>query len=249
MTDGFIEYNNAAGEEFGAARVQAVVRAHRRRQPAEIIAELRSAVRAFAGGRAAVGRSHGSDRKKSSRSGIVRRLLMSMNITIRENNGVTVIDLAGRLTLGDAPAILRDEIRRLLEEGKTRLAPESRRSDLSGQLRHGATGARLCDRNPLGRTTETVEPDQPCQGPPHHHQAMHRFRNLRRRGVCRCQLRRQRPAKLRWKRGRAGGVAQPAARSVCLQCRPHATTKYFGSVLGSDASIRSRDSQCPAGDA
>ena len=50
VTDGFIEYNNAAGEEFGAGRVQDVVRAHRRRQPAEIIAELRSAVRAFAGG-------------------------------------------------------------------------------------------------------------------------------------------------------------------------------------------------------
>ena len=46
---------------------------------------------------------------------------MSMNITIRENNGVTVIDLSGRLTLGDGPAILREDIRRLLEEGKTRL--------------------------------------------------------------------------------------------------------------------------------
>jgi len=46
---------------------------------------------------------------------------MSMNITIRENSGVTVIDLSGRLTLGDGPAILREDIRRLLEEGKTRL--------------------------------------------------------------------------------------------------------------------------------
>ena len=46
---------------------------------------------------------------------------MSMNITIRENNGITVIDLSGRLTLGDAPAILREDIRRLLDEGKTRL--------------------------------------------------------------------------------------------------------------------------------
>jgi anti-sigma B factor antagonist len=46
---------------------------------------------------------------------------MSMNITIRENRGVIVIDLSGRLTLGGAPAILRDDIRRLLDEGKTRL--------------------------------------------------------------------------------------------------------------------------------
>jgi len=46
---------------------------------------------------------------------------MSMNITIRENNGITVIDLSGRLTLGDAPTIFRDDIKRLLQEGKTRL--------------------------------------------------------------------------------------------------------------------------------
>ena len=46
---------------------------------------------------------------------------MSMNITIRENNGVTVIDLSGRLTLGGAPAMLRDDIRQLLDDGKTRL--------------------------------------------------------------------------------------------------------------------------------
>ena len=46
---------------------------------------------------------------------------MSMNITIREDHGVTVIDLSGRLTLGEAPTILREDIRRLLDEGKTRL--------------------------------------------------------------------------------------------------------------------------------
>jgi serine phosphatase RsbU (regulator of sigma subunit) len=50
VTDGFIEYNNPAGEEFGAGRVQEVVRSHRSEQPAEIIAHLRSAVMAFAAG-------------------------------------------------------------------------------------------------------------------------------------------------------------------------------------------------------
>jgi anti-sigma B factor antagonist len=46
---------------------------------------------------------------------------MSMNITIREHSGVTIIDLAGRLTLGGAPAVVREAIQRLLQEGKTRL--------------------------------------------------------------------------------------------------------------------------------
>jgi anti-sigma B factor antagonist len=44
-----------------------------------------------------------------------------MNLNIRENNGVTVIDITGRLTLGDVPTVLKDEIRRLIEEGKTSL--------------------------------------------------------------------------------------------------------------------------------
>ena len=65
---------------------------------------------------------------------------MSMNITIRENNGVTVIDLSGRLTLGDAPAILRDDIRAVTRRRKDATSPEPRRSDLSRQLRHGVTG-------------------------------------------------------------------------------------------------------------
>jgi anti-sigma B factor antagonist len=44
-----------------------------------------------------------------------------MNLNIRESNGVTVIDITGRLTLGDVPTVLKDEIRRLIEEGKTSL--------------------------------------------------------------------------------------------------------------------------------
>jgi serine phosphatase RsbU (regulator of sigma subunit) len=50
VTDGFIEFANAAGEEFGAGRVCEVARANRDRAPAEMIAELRSAVAAFAAG-------------------------------------------------------------------------------------------------------------------------------------------------------------------------------------------------------
>ena len=44
-----------------------------------------------------------------------------MNLNIRESSGVTVIDITGRLTLGDAPTVLKDEIRRLIEGGKTSL--------------------------------------------------------------------------------------------------------------------------------
>ncbi len=50
VTDGFIEFTNAADEEFGAGRVQEVIRANRGKPPAEIISALRSAVMTFAEG-------------------------------------------------------------------------------------------------------------------------------------------------------------------------------------------------------
>jgi len=49
LTDGFIEWENASGDDFGIDRIKAVVRAHRDKGPAAIIAELRAAVIGFAG--------------------------------------------------------------------------------------------------------------------------------------------------------------------------------------------------------
>ena len=49
VTDGFIEFTNGADEEFGSRGVEEVIRANRDKAPAEIIAELRSAVMKFAG--------------------------------------------------------------------------------------------------------------------------------------------------------------------------------------------------------
>ena len=46
---------------------------------------------------------------------------MSLNLNIRDNNGVSVIEISGRLTLGEGTGILKDEIRRLLAEGKKRI--------------------------------------------------------------------------------------------------------------------------------
>jgi serine phosphatase RsbU (regulator of sigma subunit) len=48
VTDGFIEFADSADEQFGAERVQAVIRAHRDKSPAELISELCSAVVRFA---------------------------------------------------------------------------------------------------------------------------------------------------------------------------------------------------------
>jgi serine phosphatase RsbU (regulator of sigma subunit) len=49
-TDGFFEWEDAAGEQFGVERLTKVVREARDRPPEEIIAELYTAVQAFANG-------------------------------------------------------------------------------------------------------------------------------------------------------------------------------------------------------
>ena len=43
---------------------------------------------------------------------------MSLNLNVRENSGVTVIEIVGRLTLGEVATRLTDEIRQLVAKGK-----------------------------------------------------------------------------------------------------------------------------------
>lgn len=44
-----------------------------------------------------------------------------MTISSREVNGVTVLDLSGRLVLGEGTSVLRDTIRDILAKGKKRI--------------------------------------------------------------------------------------------------------------------------------
>lgn len=46
---------------------------------------------------------------------------MSVKIGMREEKGITVVELSGRLTLGDASAQLRDTLRKLLTQGKKKI--------------------------------------------------------------------------------------------------------------------------------
>jgi len=49
-TDGFLEWANAAEEEFGTARMEAVIRSSKHLPPKEIISALYAAVIQFSGG-------------------------------------------------------------------------------------------------------------------------------------------------------------------------------------------------------
>jgi len=46
---------------------------------------------------------------------------MALNIVEKEVNGVTVLQLAGRITLGDGSNELRTKLKEILSQGKTRL--------------------------------------------------------------------------------------------------------------------------------
>jgi anti-sigma B factor antagonist len=50
-----------------------------------------------------------------------RRQSMALNIVEKEVNGVTVLQLAGRITLGDGSNELRTKLKEILSQGKTRL--------------------------------------------------------------------------------------------------------------------------------
>ena len=46
---------------------------------------------------------------------------MSFKATARESSGVTVIDVSGRITLGEGSAMLREMVRDLLDKGQKRI--------------------------------------------------------------------------------------------------------------------------------
>ena len=46
---------------------------------------------------------------------------MSMKLTTRDVSGVTIVDLSGKITLGEGGMTLREEVRKLLAEGKKKI--------------------------------------------------------------------------------------------------------------------------------
>src|ERR1700678_986356 len=46
---------------------------------------------------------------------------MSMTFKVREVGGVTIVDLSGKITLGEGGLTLREEVHKLLDEGKKKI--------------------------------------------------------------------------------------------------------------------------------
>jgi anti-sigma B factor antagonist len=49
------------------------------------------------------------------------RLTVSIDVIIHQSNGIAVVDLRGRITLGEGTEVLRDTVRDLLSKGQNRI--------------------------------------------------------------------------------------------------------------------------------
>ena len=106
---------------------------------------------------------------------------VSMKTSTRQVDGVTIVDMSGRITLGEGSVVLRDAIRDLLGKGQKKILlnlGDVTYIDSSGigELVSAFTAVRR-----PGRRTQTAEPDQESPRPAADHQALHRLRHEGRR--------------------------------------------------------------------
>ena len=158
-----------------------------------------------------------------------------MKIVERQVGDVTILDLHGKILIGEGDDALRDAVTRLVDGGKTKIllnladVPYVDSAGLGEIVRCYTTVSRK------GGRLKLREPDQEDPGPAGHHQAPHRLRDLRLRRRGRPELldslhaanrppRRTSPR--RTPESAAGlGTAQPACGGVLVSLRPHQWTK------------------------
>ena len=68
---------------------------------------------------------------------------MSMKVATRQVDGVTILDLSGRITLGEGSVTLRDAVHDVLAKGSKKILLNLGEHQLHRQLRHRRTGQRL----------------------------------------------------------------------------------------------------------
>ena len=86
-----------------------------------------------------------------------------MEIEERVVGDVTILDLKGKMTLGEGDEMLKDKINSLLASGQEEAAAESRGRALHRQRGPGRSRADLHDGEPAGRQPQAGQPDQAHQ--------------------------------------------------------------------------------------
>ena len=106
---------------------------------------------------------------------------MALTIASREVDGVTVLDLSGRITLGEGSVQLREAIRDLISKGSKSILLNLGDVNYIDSSGLGELVSAYTTAKNQGANSEAAQADQEGQGRAAAHQALHRFRHLRRR--------------------------------------------------------------------
>ena len=140
-----------------------------------------------------------------------------MQIEERAVGDVMVLDLKGRVTLGEGDELLKDKVNSLAQSGPEEARPEPGRSALHRQRGARRDRADLHDRQPAGRQPQAAEPDQAHHRSSLDHQAADRLRDVRLGERTRSRAFRRRPrsrpvARARWRAAPIGSERSPMRR-------------------------------------
>ena len=107
---------------------------------------------------------------------------MALTIASREVDGVTVLDLSGRITLGEGSVQLRDAIRDLISKGQKKILLNMGDVNYIDSSGLGEMVSAYTTAKNQGASAQAAQPDQEGQRRAAADQALHRLRHLRRRG-------------------------------------------------------------------
>ena len=103
---------------------------------------------------------------------------MSMVLNPRRLDDVVILDLSGRITIGEGTLIIRDHLQKLLNAGDRKFLLNLSDVDYIDSSGLGRTGDRFHDSPQSRWTTQTPEPHQTRSGSPPDHETAYRFRSI-----------------------------------------------------------------------
>ena len=110
---------------------------------------------------------------------------MHMTTSIRQVGGVTIVDISGRILLGEESAALRDLVCDLLSKGHKKILFNLGDVHLHRQFRLGPSGQCFLKRAEAGRRIEAAQPHEEGPRCDATDEAVYRLRHRGRRGRCR----------------------------------------------------------------
>ena len=102
-----------------------------------------------------------------------------MQIAERETGAVTVLDLSGKITLGEGDTQLKDKLQQPPAPGKEERTVQPGGGELRRQRWVGRAGQRIYDSYPRGRQPEAAQRHPQAAGSAVDHQAVDRLRDVR----------------------------------------------------------------------